>query len=340
MKAPCYSPRILSLITTYRCTTSCAHCCYRCSPSQSLSMSSEMVEKIVLQCDGFSKISFSGGEPFLAMDFLLQSVGIAYSSGNFATIAAVTNCFWAESPDRAQRILDKLCSSGLNLLGVSCDQYHQQSVPLQKVANAILAARKCHIPVQVNVISPHREFIASSLPVEMRELAELVGEDSLKAECTIDYAHIYTGERTGISVLQGEIMPVGNAAQSLTGDFGEYELTSSWNDACILQAGNGAYSYEGQVLTILPDYGCFPCCSLYSASGHLKIGTADEESLVTIIEKANNDKFIQFISHLGIPAVKAAIESCVDHYRGKTFAHICQFCHLIRNDPEITELFQ
>lgn len=335
-----YVPRVLSLISTYRCTASCVHCCFECSPTSYLTMNLDMIEHVISQSQGFKKLSISGGEPFLDLDLLSRTMEVSRTAPWLETRAVVTNCFWAQSEEKAIKILNSLKNAGLNLLGTSCDSYHQKFISIQNVANAVKASIKLDISVQVNIMSPYGEFSEKKVPEIISRLAMLIGETSLRTEYFLDYAHAYKGEVTGIFIFQGGVMPVGRARDIPSQDIGSYDLTSSWKNACILQPKWKNFSTDGQVLTILPDYRCFPCCSLYAPSGHLMIGNSKEESLSDIINNANSDNFIRFISTMGLPEIRKIIERHFSRYRGRRYSSICDFCFVIKNDSELKEILR
>ena len=61
----------------------------------------------------------------------------------------VTNAFWADTPEHAETILQNL--SSIDAIAISSDYYHQASIPLTRVVNAISAAKKGNIPYYINV---------------------------------------------------------------------------------------------------------------------------------------------------------------------------------------------
>lgn len=80
-----------------------------------------------------------GGEPFLCYDLLRASIPLA------ATLAqqlyVFTNGYWATDPDTALQRLAGLQEAGLDYILFSVDAFHQDRIPLGRVATGIQAAR-------------------------------------------------------------------------------------------------------------------------------------------------------------------------------------------------------
>ncbi|MDQ7824969.1 MAG: radical SAM protein [Candidatus Eremiobacteraeota bacterium] len=334
-----YSPRILSLITTFRCPARCNHCSFSCSPEERVEMELEKIGTLIAQCQDFNKITLSGGEAFLNVPLIAGIISQASQQGNFKIRGVVTNCFWASSETKAGEVLESLSGAGLNLIGISCDAFHQAYIPLAQVINAIKAALSLRITVQVNVISPHDLFQSAALPEVVLALMKAVGEGRPTREYDLAYAQGYKGRDKGITIFHGEVTPAGRASGLPAEYMGSYDLTGDWKDACILQKKGATISQEGQVLTVLPDYRAFPCCSLYAREGHLSLGNIAEEPLSALVEKAQSDPFLKAVAQIGILGLKEIIEKHFPRYRGKRYGSACHFCHTISLDKELEGLF-
>ncbi len=119
------SLRELHLLLTYCCTHECDHCFVWGSPQQSGVMTLEQIRRIFDQGQALGSvesISFEGGEPFLYYGALLESVREATARG--WKTDAVTNAYWATSPEDALLWLRPLVEAGLGGLTLSEDAYH------------------------------------------------------------------------------------------------------------------------------------------------------------------------------------------------------------------------
>ncbi len=134
------SLRELHLLLTYSCTEECDHCFVWGSPQQSGVMTLEQVRRIFDQGQALGSvesISFEGGEPFLYYGALLEGVREARARGWKAD--AVTNAYWATSPEDALVWLRLLIEAGLGGVLLSEDAYHG-SDDHSLAANAAAAA--------------------------------------------------------------------------------------------------------------------------------------------------------------------------------------------------------
>lgn len=64
-------------------------------------------------------------------DDLLQAVRYCAKKGLKTRI--VTNDFWAKTPATAKRIIKKYINAGLTEINLSCDDYHQEFIPLDRI---------------------------------------------------------------------------------------------------------------------------------------------------------------------------------------------------------------
>lgn len=82
----------LTLFISLRCTNSCSHCLYGCSPSHGEDMSLDVFRRSLALAskNNINKINFFGGEPLVNLDFF-SMVQITLESG-FSLILA-TNCY-------------------------------------------------------------------------------------------------------------------------------------------------------------------------------------------------------------------------------------------------------
>lgn len=76
-----YTPVVLTLVTTHKCTASCSSCCFNCSPSRKESMKLvDLKEYIDISMNSFPSIEvivLTGGEAFLlGLDTLENLINI------------------------------------------------------------------------------------------------------------------------------------------------------------------------------------------------------------------------------------------------------------------------
>ena len=140
----------LGLLMTYRCQVACPHCIIEAGPQRKEQMLLEdlytWIEQIACYRNNYIRVvSLTGGEPFINVRRLKAVAEFADQQGLF--VSAVTNAYWATTPDKAVRVLDN--TPTLRMLQISTDEYHQKFIPFERVKNAIHACRACHVPFTI-----------------------------------------------------------------------------------------------------------------------------------------------------------------------------------------------
>jgi len=148
----------IGFMVTYKCQVSCPHCIVECSPSRTEEMQDadafDWIQQIARYRNGHIKVlSLTGGEPLFDIDRFRSMSDYAAKCGLLPT--AVTNAYWASSPERALEVLQSIPS--LAVLAISTDVYHQKHIPVKHVFNAVLAARACGKPCTVSVCTESRD---------------------------------------------------------------------------------------------------------------------------------------------------------------------------------------
>jgi organic radical activating enzyme len=144
--------RNIGFVVTYRCQVACPHCILRAGPTRTEAIATrdeeDWIRAVADYRDGHIRVlSLTGGEPFFDLDALRRIAEAAHARG--LLVSAVTNAFWATTPDEARRILKGIPSMGM--LSISTDAYHQAAVPLERVEHAMAAAREAGVPFTVAV---------------------------------------------------------------------------------------------------------------------------------------------------------------------------------------------
>lgn len=142
----------IGLLMTYKCQVQCPHCIIQAGPLRTEEMSLEdsydWIKQIATYRHGFIKVlSLTGGEPFFDIKRLKLISDYGKQQGLY--ISAVTNGYWASTQEKAIRILESLPS--LMMLQISTDKYHQQSIPFERVKNAMLASNASGLPFTISI---------------------------------------------------------------------------------------------------------------------------------------------------------------------------------------------
>jgi len=193
--------RGIDILLTYDCTGRCAHCCYRAGPGQGGAMTVAEVEGYLepLADHPLEWVLLFGGEPFLYSDLLRAAVARAT---RLAPVIVFTNGYWATNPDVARRRLADLQEAGLDYILFSVDVFHQEHVPLERVAIGIEAAR---------ALSYH------TIDVDVRCLGEPEADNSFNRRNRAHLARLAgLCDLSDVNVTWGPSRMVGRAADELS----------------------------------------------------------------------------------------------------------------------------
>ncbi|MGD9146821.1 MAG: radical SAM protein, partial [Anaerolineae bacterium] len=150
-------PTSAGLFLTYRCTNTCKHCMYACSPQWPADWLSEQDAGRILShlaagirtrfpepgwVQGSGRIGvndglhFTGGEPFLNFDLLLRLTRMARELGIPSTFVE-TNGFWCRDDATALDRLRALRDAGLDGLFVSANPFLLEQIPFERTRRAV-----------------------------------------------------------------------------------------------------------------------------------------------------------------------------------------------------------
>lgn len=137
----------LHLMLTYRCDLACAHCFAWGAPTQTGTMTTKQVDRVLKQGRDLGTIGsvyFEGGEPFLSYEVLCRGVTLGKSFGWQTGI--VSNGLWAVDRETADRFLAPLATA-LDQLFLSRDRYHGGPRQSLRVDHARASAERYGITV-------------------------------------------------------------------------------------------------------------------------------------------------------------------------------------------------
>jgi len=232
-------------------------------------------------------VSFTGGEPFLEPQLLLDLVTSA--SGKGLHSEAVTNCSWAESRGKALERLRLLAEAGLKALNMSVDDFHQEQIPLDRVRHCFDAAKELGLkPVFMVATGKRSAITASSLPA-------MLGDQCIQALGGPRKPH-----PTAL-VMESHFMPVGRGAD-------------------VEEEDGGTWASDVRCESILSDIGItpngdvLPCCGALACRKDAVIGNIGVESLGDILSRAQRDhRFIRILE--GFNVVGNYVDRCDACYK-------------------------
>lgn len=136
---------------TFSCTAECTHCGTLSSPRDNSWLPRDDMNDAIDQAAaaGYWAVVFSGGEPTLAGENLLQAMRRAALLG--LQVRLVTNAHWATNDAVALQRLSDYINAGLAELNLSTGDQHARFVPLKNIFHATRAAVVSGLDVSIIV---------------------------------------------------------------------------------------------------------------------------------------------------------------------------------------------
>jgi MoaA/NifB/PqqE/SkfB family radical SAM enzyme len=187
---------------------------------------------------------------------------VAYASGRGLKTELVTNCSWAESPERAAGTMKRLRDAGLDVLNLSADDFHQATIPFERVRNGYEAAKRLGIRMVVMTT------LSKSSKLRLRDIARLLGDEISPPGGAVPGEHAAIGVESGFT-------PVGRGASIPQG---EWHL-----DGSPLTGGCEAVLRD---IGVRPSGNVLPCCSASATLPGFSAGNLDDWDLTELLDKA------------------------------------------------------
>jgi MoaA/NifB/PqqE/SkfB family radical SAM enzyme len=134
------------ILLTYACSAECADCYENCSPRRRGAAPVDGVRECLaelkrLGCTG-RDIHFGGGEPFYHYSHLIACFEAAKAEGMLPVGKLETNAFWCKNDELVRERLTEIDRFGIEKLSVSCDVFHQEFIPIERVRRAVRVGRE------------------------------------------------------------------------------------------------------------------------------------------------------------------------------------------------------
>ena len=135
-----------------KCTASCKHCCFSCTPDSLECLSDKDIDGILDYIESnkdVTSVSITGGEPLLRFEKVKEIIRRCHDAQK--TVSLVTNGFWGKNLENAMSITKELKKSGLDIATLSYDDYHKEYIPPQYISNALMAIKAVNIKAALNI---------------------------------------------------------------------------------------------------------------------------------------------------------------------------------------------
>jgi organic radical activating enzyme len=303
-----FQPNYLSFAGTYQCNLNCPHCCVPIEWTDQLSI--PVAIRFLEQAAefGIRVLGFTGGEPFLYPEFLLQLTSRAADLG-FRFDKIMTNGVWFEDETELESLLSQLRDAGYNgKLGLSVDKFHgrhaDQVQTFCRVARRIFD-RDNIISISYASDSPHHglQFIRE-LAREMNgviEWSDVLGRYLLVSPdftMTLNWNHLAPVERAE---------KIGNG------------WDGAWFEEDYCEG-------PGQALIVTPRGEVKPCCGFASDLDQLTIGNIYFDTLEQIITRAQNHPYVGRVFREGLLAIRDEIRAQDPAALPGATSNQCFFC--------------
>ncbi len=311
-----FNPTEIIFSSTTACNLHCEHCFINRAPKQlEISDAVALIESCVEAGSDIDRIGFSGGEPFLYMDFLVE-VSKATVAHDLMFDQIMTNGdWWRDETDLTQK-LQSLYDAGYDgKIGLSWDSYHGQST--DRMLTFIQKVQKIFGEDSINI-----------------QTVEDVGEDSpsLQPASGLPLPPLTGGSAPRNAPLVSDNIPVYTLPRTYTSDDPRAWQARHWfhEDYC---------EGPGQILYVHADGNIAPCCGFANENSALFIGTI-HDSFETIMEKAAANPMIKIcyeegLSHYRRHGIKKSLRSQEKKLPGKC-SDICSFCDFVcKQDPRV-----
>ena len=247
-------------------------------------------------------LSLTGGEPFLLLELLCKIASYAKDSGLETEV--VTNCYWAEKTIETKAILAKLAHSGVSIINMSVDDFHQEFIPFGNIVNCYEAARELGLKVTLQCT------FSSNSKLRLAGIIELLGKKNI----------LVLGKSPVDSSI-GRVCAIGFESPFVPAGRGTGMRIKQW--IMITDLPRGGCQHVLRDIAIDPSGFVLPCCSAACVVGSARLGNARETPLKELIEKANTSEVFQTLASQG-PQALLSEES---HPGSSQYTGRCHMCY-------------
>lgn len=302
MKGRGFRPEEVLFSPTTACNLVCAHCGVR-APGKTLSVNTAARFLRQAKKVGSDKIGFTGGEPFLAPDFLCALTKEAVKLGmSFDRI--MTNGVWWPDEETLKATLIRLNNAGYDgSICISVDSFHKQDV--SKAAAFISVAskiwRRADV-VSIAYVRGSRDSATKNMITRLERAVRLADPLIVLRKSAID------------------LSPTGIASK----------IRSGWNGRWFSE---DYCQGPGNVFYVLPNGDVKPCCGYATDHDRLTVGNISRDSAKRVLRRVNANRFVKSVFNIGLSGIRDRLVSQGITFPGKTANH-CFFCdHILSKVP-------
>jgi organic radical activating enzyme len=289
-------PSLFSIFLDYWCNFECKHCSVGSSPRTILPMPREILDKAFegLKAVPTAKVVvFTGGEPTLRLEMLLEGIRMAKEKG--LRVRIVTNGWWASSIPKAQEMVGKLKAAGLDEINTSYDDFHMPFTKFNRIVNLVRVSHAAGLAIGMGVIADNdAKYNTKTIRAELSQGLG-IPEDELD-----DY----------VTILEDKPAPTGTGASL---DVSQLDAGKKLDLGC---------AEVMKTISIHPNGGVKVCCghAMFYAKD-LNLGNLNDESLTEMLKRGQGNLLYWWLHMLGPKRILEKIG-----VKG-TYSHICHACN-------------
>lgn len=201
------------------------------------------------------RITVSGGEPFLDLEYLFTLAHDARSVGLAFRVA--TNGSFGRDRQAAEKAIGELSRIGVEAVGISWDQYHSQFIEPDHVRTAISTCRKFGVSVRLTIVVSQASKLANAL--------DLLGDEAFE-----------------LPITQVKCLPVGRAEKKVRSNDLLPAASTDVGRAC---------RNDFDTLSLTPNGDVYPCCAVGGFTDGIRLGRFPDEPLRTLLNRRDYDLF-------------------------------------------------
>ena len=300
-----FNPDEIIFSCTTACNLKCEHCFVNRDPRK---LDIEQAITFLRNCAQSGKITrvgFTGGEPFLYMDFLLALTKETVSLELFFDQIMTNGDWWKDETDLRNK-LQTLYDAGYDgKIGLSWDEYHGQSTERMEIFIGVV--KEIFGEGSVNIQTVEQPLSLSGLTRQSNNKNTLINNTDSRVKPENDNVPVYTLPRTYPSE-----------------DPRAWHAKKWFREDYCQDPGNIFYVHANGNIA--------PCCGFANENPELFIGRITD-SYETIMNNAVSNVMVQRcfsegLSHYRRHGLKKQLRACGKKLPGKT-TDICSFCDFV-----------
>ena len=306
-------PLMATFIITRKCTIACPMCLFKCGPQRQETLSEELalktleeINRLKIKC-----IGITGGEPFLEFNLMNDLAKMANYYGMIVIL--VTNSHWALTKIIALEKLGELKKAGITRIQISIDDQHQSHIPLDRVYNAVQAAKELGF-----------------------EDIKLIGSTIGNSE-KFKFYLLYLQEFLGLEINEIDLIDGPRVSHKYYKDPSQkrYSISELENAKSLnIPVGKPFDCLKDLMIDINGDV--YPCCNNFIG----RIGNLYKSNLNEMLINTKNNKYLQMLNQRGPNGLAAYLDKNFNtgFYQDK-YASWCELCARIFQKDSFKDLF-